>query len=349
MAEWPWLAVAVGVGLACGVSGAAFMLARGKPPLDVPDRRRIHASPTPRGGGVGLPVAGALLLPLGLAAAAGAIERRLLWVAVLVWALPGGLLGWLDDRRPMRSRVKLAVQAACAVAAVLLGLRLDAVVVPPLPPLALGWAAVPVSALWLVWVGNLYNFMDGMDGLAAGAGALFLVGFAGWALGAGLPGHAVLAAGVAAALLGFLRYNHPPARIFMGDAGSLFVGGVLGALPLALAREDTAGIPVAASALLMGPFVWDATYTIARRALRGDPMLPHTTHLYQRLALAGWSHARVRRLYLGLAALGFVAAAALPGAAPWPAALTVAGSLLAGVALVLVVRAVERRYNRPEA
>ena len=347
MAEWSWLALAVGCGLACGLAGAALMLKRA--PLDFPDGpdgRRIHTTPTPRGGGIGLPVAGVLLLPLGLLASTGAVEPRLLWVALLVWALPSGVLGWLDDFRPMRSRVKFAVQMACAVAAALLGLRLDAVVVPPLPPLELGWAAVPVSALWLVWIGNLYNFMDGMDGLAAGSGALFLVGFAGWSLGAGLPGHAVLAAGVAAALLGFLRYNSPPAKIFMGDAGSLFVGGVLGGLSLALAREDTAGIPVAASTLLMGPFVWDATYTIARRALRGDPMLPHTTHLYQRLALAGWSHDRVRRLYFVLAALCFVAAAALPGAGPWLATLIVAGSLAAGVGLVVLVRAVEGRALR---
>src|SRR5262245_24482508 len=156
MAEWLWLAVAVGAGLVCGLGGAAFMLARGKLPLDVPDGRRLHTNPTPRGGGVGLPVAGALLLPVSLAAA-GAVEQRLLWVALLVWALPSGLLGWLDDFRPMRSRVKFAVQAACAVAAALLGLRLEAIAVPPLPPLELGWAAVPVSALWLVWVGNLYN------------------------------------------------------------------------------------------------------------------------------------------------------------------------------------------------
>jgi len=343
MAEWGWLALAVGAGLVCGLAGAAFMLARGTLPLDVPERRRLHSTPTPRGGGIGLPLAGLVLLPVGWLAATGAVEQRLLWVAMLVWALPSGLLGWLDDFRPMRSRVKFAVQAACAVAAALLGLRLDAVVVPPLPPLELGIAAVPVSALWLIWIGNLYNFMDGMDGLAAGSGALFLLGFAGWAHGAGLPGLAVVAAGVAAALLGFLRYNHPPAKIFMGDAGSLFVGGLLGALSVALAREDGAGIPVAASTLLMGPFVWDATYTIARRALRGDPMLPHTTHLYQRLALAGWSHTRVRRLYFGLAAVCFVAAAALPGAVPWLAALIVGGSLLAGIALVLLVRAVERQ------
>jgi UDP-N-acetylmuramyl pentapeptide phosphotransferase/UDP-N-acetylglucosamine-1-phosphate transferase len=345
MAELLWLAAAAALGLACGLGGAAVMLARG--PLDVPDGRRLHAAPTPRGGGVGLPLAGLLVFPLALLAAGG--ERRLVAVVLLVWAIPNGVLGWLDDHRPMRSRVKLAVQTALAVAAVLLGLRLEVVVVPPLPPLELGAAAIPVSVLWLVWLGNLYNFMDGLDALAAGSGALFLVGLAGWALGAGQLGLAAVAVAAAAALLGFLRYNHPPARVFMGDGGSLFVGALLGALAIALARDDGAAVPIGAAALLMGPFVWDATYTVVRRALRREPMRPHTTHLYQRLLRAGWSPARVRRLYFGLAALGFAGAGVLPAAPAAVAAAIVAAALAAAVGLVALVRRVEARgAERPE-
>jgi UDP-GlcNAc:undecaprenyl-phosphate GlcNAc-1-phosphate transferase len=337
------LLVAGALGLAAGLAGAAFMLARarrGALPLDLPDGRRLHDTPTPRGGGVGLPLAGVAALPVVLLS--GGLDRRLA-LAVLAWGLPNAVLGYVDDFRPMRSRVKLAIQLALALVAVSLGLRLDTLDVPPFAPVELGALAWPISALWLVWLANLYNFMDGMDALAAGSGALFLAGLGFWAHTAGLPAHAALAACVGCALLGFLRYNYPPAEIFMGDAGSLFVGAVLGGLALSLARADTAAVPVAASTLLMGTFVWDATYTIARRALRGDPMLPHRTHLYQRLALAGWSHGRVRALYLGLALAALAAALALPGARPAAAALLLAAALAGGVGLVLLTRAVERR------
>lgn len=342
------LVVAALVGLAAGLGGAALMLARarrGALPVDVPDGRRLHEIPTPRGGGIGLPLAGALAVPVALVAGAG-LDERLALVGVLAWALPNGVLGYVDDFRPMRSRVKFAIQTALALVAVALGLRLDVLAVPPFAPVALGAAAWPVSVLWLVWLGNLYNFMDGMDALAAVSGALFFAGFALWSHGAGLGAHAAVAVAVAAAMLGFLRYNLPPAKIFMGDAGSLFAGGLLGALSLSLARADTAAVPIAASTLLLGPFVWDATYTIARRALRGDPMLPHRTHLYQRLALAGWSHTRVRALYFGLAAASFAGALALPRATAAVGGAIVGMALAAGVGLVLLTRLAERANVR---
>lgn len=301
------LAAALLGGAGLGAAGAAFMLEysrRGGVPVDLPDARRLHTTPTPRGGGIGIPVAGVLAAGVAMAAASG---TRLVAACMLVWALPNGLLGFIDDYRPLRSRIKFAVQLASASAAVALGLRLDQV-----GGVALGVGAWPISVLWLVWNANVFNFMDGMDGLAAGSGLCFFCGFGWWAASAEQSGLAVVAFALAGALLGFLRYNRPPARIFMGDAGSLFVGAALGALALAMARPDSGGISIVASTLLMGSFVWDATYTITRRALRGDPMLPHRTHLYQRLATAGWSHDRVRALYLGLALLGAAAAALYP-------------------------------------
>ncbi len=335
MSEPLALALAALAGLGCGLGGAALMLRRG--PVDLPDARRLHQAPTPRGGGIGLPFAG--LAALVLALAAGTADRNLAIAGVLFWALPNGVLGFLDDHRPLRSRVKLAWQVAFAVAAVLHGLRLDVLVLPPLEPIVMPAAvAIPLSVLWLVWMANLYNFMDGLDALAGASGVIYLAVFTFWATG-DLPAHALLAAAVGAALLGFLRYNRPPARIFMGDAGSLFVGGVLGALSIAVARPDASAVPIAAPVLLMGAFVWDATYTIVRRLLRGDPMLPHRTHLYQRLAVAGWSHARVRGLYLVLGVLFAAAALALP-AAP---ALVLAGALAAALGLTLLVHAVEGR------
>lgn len=306
---------------------------RGGLPVDQPDDRRLHRTPTPRGGGIGIPLAGLAGIPVAIAL--GAPDARATILAIAGWALPNGLLGLLDDYRPMRSRVKFAFQLAVAIAVAAQGLRLETLAIPPFPPLALGWASIPFTALWLVWMANAFNFMDGMDALAAGSGLVFLVGFA---IFAGAGGLGVAAVALAGGLAGFLVYNAPPAKIFMGDAGSLFAGGVLGALPVALAPA----VPFCASVLLLGPFVWDATYTIVRRLLRGDPMLPHRTHLFQRLALAGWSHGRVRAVYFALAlaaAGGALAYPALGGAAQTA---LLGGALAAGFGLVMLVRRLER-------
>jgi len=317
-------ALAIGLGFGAGLGGAAFMLARarrGALPVDLPDERRLHRTPTPRGGGIGIPLAGLLVLPFAFAAP----DPRPVWIAVCVWAVPNGILGYIDDHRPLRSRVKFAIQAALAVAAVALGLRLDVLDVPPFPPLALGWASYPFTVLWLIWMGNLYNFMDGMDALAAGSGLLYFGTFA-----LLTPVLSPIPAAMAAGMAGFLVYNRPPARIFMGDAASLFVGALLGALAVAAAPQ----VPFPASVLIMGSFIWDTTFTILRRLLRGDPMLPHRTHLFQRLALAGWSHAKVRAVYFGMA-LAFAGGALAYARLPRAGQAAILGAAL-GVCLVLV-------------
>ncbi len=329
------VAVVTLLGFAAGAGGAAIMLARarrGGLPVDLPDERRLHRTPTPRGGGIGIPLAGLAAVPFAL----GAPDAHATVLALAAWALPNGLLGFLDDYRPMRSRVKFAFQLAVALAVAALGLRVDTLAVPPFPPLALGWAGIPFTALWLVWMANAFNFMDGMDALAAGSGVVFCVGFA---ILAGATGLGAASVALAGGLAGFLVYNAPPAQIFMGDAGSLFVGGALGGLAVALAPA----VPFCASVLLLGTFVWDATYTIVRRFLRGDPMLPHRTHLFQRLALAGWSHGRVRAVYFALALAAAGGALAYPGlSAPAQAGL-LGAALAAGFGLVAVTRRLEAR------
>ncbi len=321
--------VATVVGFAAGLAGAAFMLAqarRGALPVDLPDERRLHQTPTPRGGGLGIPLAGLLAVPLVLWATD---EIRPVWVVMLVWALPNAILGYIDDLRPLRSRVKFAIQTGLAIATVVLGPRLEVLDVPPFPPLALGFAAYPFTVLWLLWMGNLFNFMDGMDALAGGSGLLFFIGFALLS-----PALAPIPAAMAGAMGGFLVYNVPPAKIFMGDAASLFCGALLGGLAVAV----TPSVPFVAAVLLMGTFVWDATFTIVRRLLRGDPMLPHRTHLFQRLALAGVSHATVRAVYFALALAFAGGALAYPRLPRGVQAAILGVALVAGLALVWLTR-----------
>lgn len=255
--------------------------------LDRPSDRSAHTAPTPRGGG--LAVAAAIFAGLGLAVAVGLIGRAL-GLALVGGGAAVSLVGWLDDRRGLSPVSRLIVHVGAAIYAVVL---LDG-----LPRASvwggadLGLVGSALAVLGLVWAVNLYNFMDGLDGLAATEAVQ--VGCAGavlsWFVG---DGDTAVACGlVAAAATGFLRWNWAPARIFLGDVGSGLFGFLFGVL--ALSAERAAGLPIVIWMILLAIFGFDATITLLRRTLRGEIWYaPHRQHAYQRLAHFGWSHARV--------------------------------------------------------
>lgn len=274
--------------------------------LDHPTARSSHHVPTPRGGGLAivLCVLATVLVTLGdgrLAPHTG--------VAVAGGGLITALSGWLDDRQGLSPRVRAALHLVAAAWAVgWLG---------GLPDLRWGDRVIhfglwghAIAVIGIVWAINLFNFMDGIDGLAAmeaatvsGFGAILLYL-------SGQPGLGVVSAGVLAAALGFLRFNWPPAAIFMGDVGSSFLGFVFAAL--ALASERAGGPPLLLWSLLAALFIVDATLTLLRRWSAGARVTQaHRSHAYQRLTQWGWSHGRVTAtalgLNLGLAALAMMA------------------------------------------
>lgn len=274
--------------------------------LDRPTGRGVHDATTPRGGG--LAVAIAVLGSVGVGWAAGLID------AMLASALLGGgfviaLVGWLDDRYDLTPVTRLVVHFAAGIfAVVLLGglpeIRLGAAAVP------LGWLGDAVAVVGVVWAINLYNFMDGIDGLAAGEAVQVGAGAALLSLWLGDVGTALACALVAGSALGFLRWNWAPARIFLGDTGSGLFGFMFATIALFAERGE--GLAAWAWLLLLGVFGFDATVTLIRRVVRGDRWYrPHRLHAYQRLAGSGWSHARV---VLGVAALnGWLLALAAVG------------------------------------
>jgi UDP-N-acetylmuramyl pentapeptide phosphotransferase/UDP-N-acetylglucosamine-1-phosphate transferase len=191
-----------------------------------------------------------------------------------------------------------------------------------------------VLVLAIVWMTNLYNFMDGSDGLAGG---MALFGFGAYALGAWLAGDAVMAVAsgaIAAAALTFLAFNFPPAKVFMGDAGSIPLGFLAAAL--GLIGWHAGNWPLWFPMLVFSPFIVDATVTLARRVLRGERFWQaHRTHYYQRLVQLGWGHRNTALAEYALMAVcgaGALWALGQPGAARL--------SLLAGAALVYVALAV---------
>ena len=199
---------------------------------------------------------------------------------------------------------RLGVQAFAATVAVL-GARLT------LNPagLSLGLLALPITVLALVWMTNLYNFMDGIDGFAGGMTVVGFTALAGFSFRGGQPMVGWVSLLVVGATAGFLVHNFPPARIFLGDVGSVPLGFLAGSLSLMGVRDGLFDpwVPV----LLFSPFVVDATLTLVRRILRGERVWrPHREHYYQRLVLAGWGHRRTVLAEYALMVTSAVTAAA---------------------------------------
>jgi Fuc2NAc and GlcNAc transferase len=271
------------------LTGVVRRLALSHGLVDVPNSRSSHTRTTPRGGG--LAVVFTSLVYLILLYVAGVISRDFL----LIVAIGGGavaLIGFLDDRYSVHPGVRVTVQLAAALWALS---RFGG-----LPPLQFGeqviqlaWGGYVVGALGIVWVVNLFNFMDGIDGIAASE-AIFIT-CAGALLGLlGGDAREVVAGGWVFALVcvGFLFWNWPPAKIFLGDVGSGYLGYVIAVLALAAARTN----PVALWTWLIlgGVFFVDATVTLARRVLRGERAFSaHRSHAYQRLARRWHDHGKV--------------------------------------------------------
>lgn len=279
--------------------------------LDVPNARSLHGAPVPRGGG--LVIALVTLAVESVLVLMGALPL-LPGLTVCVVGAGFAALGWADDRASRGVASRLVAQALLA-ALFVAG--------------ALPEASLALRGLWwlaLLWQVNLFNFMDGADGLAGVQTLCAGLGLAALLASLGIDGAAWVALALAGAALGFLRYNWQPARVFLGDAGSYFIGFQLGAL--AAWSAPGGGWPWRAL-LLFAPFIVDATLTLLARAARGEAVWrAHREHAYQRLVTRrGWSPAR---LALGLALLNVLLcwpAAALGGTWPVTASVFVYGLL----------------------
>src|SRR3989338_551240 len=279
MSIW-WLLLAV-AGVSFFMTGALRRYALARSLIDIPNARSSHSVPTPRGGGVAIVVSFLLALPL--LAGMGLIAWSLAWP--LLGAGAGiAVLGFLDDHGHIAARWRLLGHFAAATwvlfwlggfpPVVMFGFSVD-----------LGWFGHALAAVYLVWLLNLYNFMDGIDGIASVEaicvclGCALLYGVLDFA-GSNQPMVIVVPLLLAAAVAGFLFWNFPPARIFMGDPGSGFLGIALGVLSLQAAW--VAPQLLWSWLILLGVFIVDATFTLLRRLLRGDKVYEaHRSHAYQ--------------------------------------------------------------------
>ena len=306
-----WLAIplAVAVAFAAASLMTGWIVAR-RPTrwlIDHPNERSLHEQPVSRAGGI------AILL--GLAGGCAVVALFAPPDSAYVWALAGALIiaavSFADDLSSVAPAVRLAFHLAASGCVVIAGLSVERI---DLPWTSLHLGTVPgavFTVLFVAWLVNLYNFMDGMDGFAGGMTA---IGFSALALLCMLGDAIMLAAVsavVAACTLGFLPYNFPPARIFMGDLGASLLG-YLCAVTI-LAAERLASVPLWIPVLVFSPFIVDASVTLARRVVAGEaPWRAHRTHFYQRLVRLGWGHRKtVVRQYGLMLACACSAAAAL--------------------------------------
>ena len=287
--------------------------------MDHPNERSLHVSPTPRVGGIGI-MAGVL-------AAFVLIQSHAL-LPVILGAVALAAISLLDDFKNLPVSWRLLAHIAVAIGCLL-----------TLP--GLNGGSLVVATLAIVWMTNLYNFMDGADGLAGGMTTIGLGALAIAAWLAGAPELALLCAAIAAAALAFLRFNFPPAQLFMGDTGSIPLGFLAAALAVVGVLQND--WPVLFPLMVFSPFVVDASVSLLKRGIRGEKVWrAHREHYYQRLVRIGWSH---RQLAFAAYALMFACAGLGLGLIVLPAyAAYFAALMTLGYSLILM--SIDWRWSR---
>ena len=304
------LAFIIAAAVALLVTPGVIFFAKKTGAMDAPDARKVHKRPIPRIGGLGIYIAfmAAMLTIVNEVPVEPDVAFELEGLVV------GGslivLLGLIDDYKNLPAKVKLLGQIVAACVLVIgFDVRIDFITDPFGDYLFLEWFAIPATVFWIVGITNTVNLIDGLDGLAAGVACIasttiFLV-----ALQQSIMFVAVFCAAIAGAALGFLYYNFNPARIFMGDSGSMFFGFMLSGISVIGAVKSAATIALIVPILALGLPILDTTFAIIRRYRGGVPIFkPDKGHLHHRLLDLGFTQRQaVLLMYVISALLGLSA------------------------------------------
>lgn len=300
----PDLTTVVGIIFIAGcnylMTGWLIKYAKLKNITDIPTERSSHSTPTPRGGGLGFVVTSIVAFILYFAWK-GLLTSGIS-ITLLITISGVASLGWFDDRNDLSQTTRFTIQIIAAALVIFFIGGLDTFSLPFVSKFSLGFFSPFLGLLWITGVTNIYNFMDGVDGIAS---IQALSTSAGWMIFAFLWNEPVLFTInliVLSTVLIFLIYNWSPARIFMGDVGSVFLGFFFAVMPFfaaAVSNEYTIASTLWIGALLLWPFLFDSSWTLIRRLTNGEDIFKaHRSHLYQRLNIAGWSHSMISILYL---------------------------------------------------
>ncbi len=268
---------------------------------DIPNERSSHNAPKPRGGGLVFVCASLILYSVFTIVYRGEFE-----VIYLTAAFSVALISWFDDLFSISFIWRLIVHGFAAFLIIISLGYIDEIYLPFFQRIELGRFGIPLTFVWVIWLTNAYNFMDGIDGIA---GAQAVTAGAGWFIVGKMLGYediAVYGGILAFSAAGFLIHNWQPSKIFMGDVGSAFLGFTLAVMPLLAKRqggEKFQFLPVIA-VLLVWFFVFDAVYTFFRRLIKRERVWnAHREHIYQKLVIKGFEHKFVALLYTGLSLL----------------------------------------------
>lgn len=286
--------------------------------VDIPkDNRRMHKVPTARMGGLAIFI-GFIVSTIIFAKPDIEITGLLIGSTIIV------ILGIFDDIYALSAKLKLLFQLIAALCPVLSGIRIDFIKVPSIISeygyIGLGWFAIPLTIIWIVGITNAINLLDGLDGLACGVSSISALTLLFIAIIVGEPTVAFVTAALAGACFGFLPYNFNPAKLFMGDTGSLFLGFVLASISVQGLFKGYAVISIAAPLLILGLPIFDTASAIIRRIRNHQPIMsPDRGHLHHRLVDAGFSQKQAVSIIYILCLVLCVAAVALieTGAISW--------------------------------
>src|SRR6478735_6018304 len=307
--------------------------------VSVPGGRHVHGRTVPRLGGLGLMVAWAAPV-IGLSLRDPMISRaihghRLQMVAIVVSAVVVCAVGAFDDARGVRPLFKLGAQVLLACFAFACGIHIQAIELPVVGYLSMGVFALPVTVVWIVGVTNAVNLIDGLDGLAAGVSFFAaLTSFVIASISGSVP-VAMMMAALMGALVGFLFFNFNPARIFMGDSGSYFLGFVLATTALAgggLQQKASTAVSLLLPILALGVPIFDTLFSMFRRVLERRPIFSADRgHVHHRLLDIGLTHRRAVIFLYGVSSLLAAGAIAVSLGRSWHV-----GLALLSVSLVFV-------------
>lgn len=283
---------------------ATMLLVRYLNVLDIPNERSSHARATPRGGGTAIVIA--FLIGISLIHLIG--DKTPIYttyfLGFLIASFVIAAISLYDDINRCSFKIKLGGQLLAIAIAMLAGIVIDKANLPWLGEVQLGWWAYPLTFLWMLGLTNAYNFIDGLDGIAAGTAVIAAIFLSLISFQQGSLFIYLAALTLGAASFGFLVHNLPPARIFMGDVGSTFLGLVFAVMAIIAARYDHSHTSLFVVPLLLFHFIFDTAFTFLRRLFAGEQVfLPHRTHLYQLLHRLGYSHGKVTLVYSALAVI----------------------------------------------
>jgi UDP-GlcNAc:undecaprenyl-phosphate GlcNAc-1-phosphate transferase len=316
---------------------AVIALARRLGVLALPGGRRIHSQPVPLLGGV------AIVSAVLLAAAPNLPVLNPQLAAILVGAVLMCLVGALDDALHLGAATKLVAQSGCALLPIVEGVTIDHFTIPLVPPVSLGALQYPVTLVFIVAIANTVNLIDGLDGLAAGLGAISALTFAVLAVSLGRNQSAVLAAALAGACLGFLPWNFHPAKVFMGDSGSLPVGFLLATLSIHGVMKTAAALAVIFPIVVMLVPILDTSFVVLKRLKYGRSIMSgDQNHFHHRMLRIGYSQRRAAvllYLWCGILATFALAVRFLRPHTPgqWHVGPTIALSIFGLIALAVSV------------